>query len=395
MISVLSAATLTIAAFGASSGESAGLPPSGHGPAALVLAAAGDAMLDRGVASSLARMGEGWAFSGSANDLSSADIAFLNLETSVSARGARLAGKGIWFRTSPERLGLLADAGIDVVSVANNHIMDYGEEALLDTLSHLDEHGISYVGAGPGLKEARMGRILEVNGLKVGFLAYSDFHDIFWSVFERKTFGAGEGKPGIAPALPYYMEEDIKRLKRTADFVIVSVHWGVEYSPMPDGAQIARAHAAIDAGADVVLGHHPHVLQPFEAYEGGLVFYSLGNFVFDQRKPRTVESMVAMICLAKGRRPEAEVIPYVISDSRPAPMAVRDGTALMEDLAKRSRLLGTRVEVQGGRAYFTTDGSKASSLLRRMYPDLFGTGTLASEEAEGLIWASPRRSSVP
>ncbi len=392
---MLTAATLLLAAFGASSGYGPSPGPCDSRLFELVVAAAGDAMLDRGVAQALGRMGEDWAFSGSKDVLAAADIAFLNLETSVSEKGSRLAGKGIWFRTRPDRLGLLKDAGIDVVSVANNHIMDYGKTALLDTLAHLDGQGISYVGAGADLKTARMGKVIEVNGLKVGFLAYSDFHDIFWSTTDRKTFGAGESKPGIAPALADYMAEDIARLKRTADFVIVSVHWGVEYAAMPDAAQVARAHAAIDAGADVVLGQHPHVLQPFEAYKEGLIFYSLGNFVFDQKKPRTVESMVALISLKKGKRPEAEIIPYRISDSRPAPMGPQEGNKLLKDLAERSSRLGTRVDVLADRAYLTTDGRMASSFLGMAYPGIFKSRGIVKYAPSIISAASPTPSSVP
>ncbi|HQJ25490.1 MAG TPA: CapA family protein, partial [Bacillota bacterium] len=201
--------------------------------------------------------------------------------------------------------------------------------------------------------------------------------------------------PGIAPALADYMAEDIARLKRTADFVIVSVHWGVEYAAMPDAAQVARAHAAIDAGADVVLGHHPHVLQPFEAYKEGLIFYSLGNFVFDQKKSRTTESMVALISLKKGRRPEAELIPYRISDSRPAPMGSQEGNKLLKDLAERSSRLGTRVDVLADRAYLTTDGRMASSFLGMAYPGIFKSRGIVKYAPSIISAASPTPSSVP
>ncbi len=336
-----------------------------------LIAAAGDTMLDRGVALALHERGEGWAFSGAGEILRLADIAFVNLETSVSYRGSRMPGKGIWFRTSPERLPLLKEAGIDMVSAANNHIMDYGEVSLLDTLSHLDEAGIMHVGAGKDLKAARLGRIFQIKGLKVGFLAYSDFWDIFWTPEYRRTFAASADEPGMAPAIRAFMEEDIRRLKLLSNFVVVSVHWGDEYMTMPNAKQVERAHAAIDAGADVVLGHHPHVLQPFEAYKSGIVFYSLGNFVFDQKKPRTTESIIALIRLEKGRPPEAEVVPMRITDSRPAPMGRADGSELLHRLSDGSALLGTDLYVYEGRGYLSAGSMKPSMLLERMHPHAF------------------------
>lgn len=328
-------------------------------------------MLDRGVAASLDEKGEGWAFSGVEDLLRSADITFVNLETSVTDRGSRMPGKGIWFRTSPERLSLLKDAGIDIVSAANNHIMDYDEISLMDTLSNLDDAGIMHVGAGKDLLSARLGRIITVNGLKVGFLAYSDFWDIFWTVKYRRTFAASADEPGMAPAIRAFMEEDIRRLKSHSDFVIVSVHWGDEYMPHPNAYQVERAHAAIDAGADVVLGHHPHVLQPFESYKSGLIFYSLGNFVFDQKKPRTTESMIAHIRLEMGKAPEAEVVPLRITDSRPAPMYRTDAAELLARLSDGSAKLDTAVYLFAGRAYVSAGPTKPGMLLERMHPHAF------------------------
>lgn len=306
-------------------------------------------MLDRGVRDIILQKGLEWPFSAVKGLLRDADIAFLNLESSVTDRGGRMPGKGIWFRMPPSWLQALVDAGIDIVSVANNHVMDYDEEALLDTLNHLDHSGISRVGAGADISAARLGRILTVNGLRVGFLAYSDFWDIFWSSSYRKTSGASEGKPGIAPSLSSFMSEDIRRLKRHADFVVVSVHWGQEYMTEPDYAQKARGRAAIDAGADVVLGHHPHVLQPVESYNGGLIFYSLGNFVFDQKKPKTTESMIALITLRKNTRPAAELVPLRISQARPAPMEPEDAEGLLSRLRSGCAALGTHAYASEGR----------------------------------------------
>ncbi len=338
----------------------------------IILAAAGDVMLDRGVATAMLKHGESWPFSAVSGILEGADIAFVNLETSVSNRGRRMPGKGIWFRTKPERLGLLKDAGIDIVSAANNHIMDYDEISLLDTMSHLDDAGIAYVGAGADIASARMGRVITAGGVKVGFLAYSDFHDIFWSFFYTRTFAAGKNVPGMAPALIWMMQEDISRMKRTADFVVVSIHWGQEYMRMPEKAQIERAHAAIEAGADIVLGHHPHVLQPFEAYKGGLIFYSLGNFVFDQAFGNTTESMIARIKLSLGERPEAEITPLRITDGRPAPMSLKDARTSIAALRKDTGKLGTDLFTHMGWGYISAASETPGMLIERLLSESSG-----------------------
>lgn len=277
-----------------------------------------------------------------------------------------MPGKGIWFRTRPDRLGLLKGAGIDVVSAANNHIMDYDETSLMDTLSNLDKAGIAYAGAGRDIEAARMGRVISAGGVRVGFLAYSDFYDIFWSFSYTRTFAAGEDKPGMAPAIKWMIQEDISRMKRSADFVVVSVHWGQEYMRMPDKAQIDRAHAAIEAGADIVLGHHPHVLQPFESYKGGLIFYSLGNFVFDQAFGNTTESIIARIRLSPGELPEAEIIPLRITEGRPAPMVFGDARDSIAALRKDSSKLGGELFTHMGKGYISAGSGTPGLLIERM-----------------------------
>lgn len=377
----LSAAVLIIALIG--SGAIAAGPSLGTGGPYIYeqeirIAACGDIMMDRGVASTMRKLGESWPFSGLSGLLSGADIAFANLETSVSERGSRIDGKGIWFRSRPEHLQLLSDAGIDIVSAANNHIMDYGLTALTDTLSHLDAAGIRHAGAGRNIEEARQGAILEANGLKVGFLAYSDFHDIFWSFTERFTFAATGSRAGMAPAITSLMVEDVRRMKRAADFVVVSVHWGQEYMRFPDNLQVERAHALADAGADLVLGHHPHVLQPVECYKGSIIFYSLGNFIFDQEGEGQTESMIATVSLRKGQPHEAELVPMRITQSRPAPMEGAEAAGSILAMAEDSLSYGSRIFSRDDRMYLAADGKKPDMMLKRVIEDnpfIFPGGT--------------------
>lgn len=208
---------------------------------------------------------------------SSADIAFLNLETSVSDRGESEKKEGYGFRTDPKLLDVFTTAGIDIVSTANNHARDYGIEALTDTYNNVNESGLKNIGSGENSEEAYRLEIFEVNGLKIGFTALNliTIADNGWQ--------ATEDKPGIASLYPEDFEryfELIGEYDKLCDVLFVSAHWGIEYSYEPHEEQVEFAHRLCDSGADIIIGHHPHVLQPIESYKGSMIFYSTGNFLF-------------------------------------------------------------------------------------------------------------------
>lgn len=315
----------------------------------LTLAAAGDCMFDRGVRAVCAERGREWPLSAVRDIMAAADVAFLNLETSIARGGARLPGKGIWFRSAPEFAQELADAGIDVVTLANNHVLDYDDPAFDETLSNLSAAGIDVCGGGKNMAEARRPAVLSANGISVAFLGYSEFAHIYWSVARPKRFVAGEASPGISPWDRGAIVEDIRRAKRLADHVVVSFHWGDEYVSMPADRQVQLAHAAIDAGASVVHGHHPHVLQPVEVYHGGVIFYSLGNFVFDQKKPATVESMIAHVTFSPEAVVRAEIIPVRIEECRPRPLKAWAARAALDKISLASARMGARIVTIGER----------------------------------------------
>lgn len=315
----------------------------------LTLAAAGDCMFDRGVRAVCAERGREWPLSAVRDIMAAADVAFLNLETSIARGGARLPGKGIWFRSAPEFAQELADAGIDVVTLANNHVLDYDDPAFDETLSNLSAAGIDVCGGGKNMAEARRPAVLSANGISVAFLGYSEFAHIYWSVARPKRFVAGEAGPGISPWDREAIVEDIRRAKRLADHVVVSFHWGDEYVSMPADRQVQLAHAAIDAGASVVHGHHPHVLQPVEVYHGGVIFYSLGNFVFDQKKPATVESMIAHVTFSPEAVVRAEIIPVRIEECRPRPLKAWAARAALDKISLASARMGARIVTIGER----------------------------------------------
>lgn len=205
-----------------------------------------------------------------------ADLAFVNLETSVSTRGASEKPEGYGFRTDPAHLEVYRQAGIDLVSVANNHTRDYGTQALADTLFHLDEIGIDRVGAGESIAEAGRLAVYDLNGISVGFTACN-------MINMNPSWYAAEDRAGImcvdfADCGKYL--ELISEYDRQCDVLFVSVHWGIEYTNAITDEQNEFAHLLCDSGADVILGAHPHVLQPIERYRESVIFYSLGNFLF-------------------------------------------------------------------------------------------------------------------
>lgn len=214
--------------------------------------------------------------------LAEADLTFVNLEMSVSERGQPMEDKQFTFRGKPGHLSLLADAmGVDAVSLANNHSLDYGMDAFLDTMSYLTEAGIGFSGAGLNLAEAREPRVAEVQGRSVALLGAS-------RVIPVTNWNAADDRPGMLTTYdPANLNEAIAKAKREHDYVAVFVHWGKEGATEPEDYQIKLARGYIDAGADAVIGSHPHVLQGFEIYKGKPIAYSLGNFIFTTSHPET------------------------------------------------------------------------------------------------------------
>ena len=226
-----------------------------------------------------------------------ADILFGNLASPLSDKGERQVGKSNR-RISPEKLSVLTDAGFNIMSFANDCHLDQGDAAFFDTIKRFTAVNIPLVGVGRNIDEARKPVILERNGVKVAFLAYSSVAPVGYEA-RRDTPGCAalrvstfyeqiDRNPGSPPKIITMtnkddlmaMIDDISKVKSSADVVIISMHWGVHYVP----ALIAMyqreiAHAAIDAGADLILGHHPHILKGIETYKGKVIFYSLGNFV--------------------------------------------------------------------------------------------------------------------
>ncbi len=202
-----------------------------------------------------------------------ADISMVNLESPFTQEGSAREKEYI-FRALPEYVKILKNAGIDIVCLANNHIFDYSEQGLFDTIDHLDKAGILHAGAGRNKIEARKAEVITVKGKKLAFLAYYGLRP------HSDSHPATEDSAGTALRNLRYIQKDIRSLRDSVDFIIVNYHWGIEKDNQPEQDQIFFAHKTIDYGADLIIGHHPHVWQGIERYKGKIIAYSLGNFIF-------------------------------------------------------------------------------------------------------------------
>lgn len=212
------------------------------------------------------------------------------------------------FKGSPEYAKCLQRGSIELVNLANNHSLDYRREGLEETLENLDKENIFYCGAGKNIEEARKPKIERQNGLKIAFLGYADV---------GREFTALKEKAGVAPYFEKYLSEDIKNAREEANIIVVSLHFGNELRAYPNNRQIEIAHKAIDYGAHIVLGHHPHVIEGVEKYKQGVIFYSLGNFCFGGNiNPKDKDGIIAKIIVSYEGVEDFYIIPIKTSNER-------------------------------------------------------------------------------
>lgn len=222
------------------------------------------------------------------NELQTADITIINNEFPFSTRGEQAPDKQFTFRVNPDYVSVLTEMGVDIAGLANNHVLDYGSDALLDTFETLDGAGIDYMGAGADLSRASALITKEVNGQTFGFLAAS-------RVIPVVSWDIRNASPGVFTTYdPALLIEAIASARETCDYLTVFVHWGIERDEYPQDYQVTMAQQYIDAGADLVIGAHPHVLQGITYYKDKPVFYSLGNFIFNQEIARTAAVKVTV-----------------------------------------------------------------------------------------------------
>lgn len=238
-----------------------------------------------------------------------ADVTMVNLENAVAERGYKVP-KEFNFRMPPKYLQVLKNGGIDIVNLANNHVWDYSQVGVEDTIAHLDEAGIYHVGGGVSVEDEKKPVILIIKGKNIGFLGYYFL----------------EGN----------VEEDVSALKQAVDVVIVNFHWGTERSNFPESYQVDLAHRAIDAGADLVIGHHPHVLQGMERYKDGIIAYSLGNFIFGGNSRRQHDTCVFQLIIRDGQKIPA-LIPVRISEWQPYWLEGEEGRWIIDSIKGYSK----------------------------------------------------------
>ena len=271
------------------------------------IASVGDIMLGNHTIYYIEKYGVDYPFDSTRSILAGTYVTFGNLESPFTKTG-RQFDKRFTFKTPPEYAISLVNAGFDVVTLANNHILDYGIEGLKNTINILDSIGLGYCGAGLTQEQAQRPAILERNGCRIAFLGYTmTFPEEFWAM--DSTGGTN---------YPYKMSSSIQHIDSLADFTIVTFHWGAESRNYPKEYQKVFAHRAIDYGADLVLGHHPHVLQGLEIYKNRLIAYSLGNFSFSSYSRKATESIILKAYLSDNGLLFAKIIPISVNNIKVA-----------------------------------------------------------------------------
>ena len=327
------------------------------------------------------------------------DIGFCQLETNLSLRGTASPQARLPMRAHPESAIAIRDAGFNVVSFAGNHCMDWGQEAFFDTIESLEEQGISVIGVGRNIQEARRPALLEIKGTKIAFLAYNSILPMaYWAEVDRPgcvpmrawTFYEQiehdqPGTPCRIHTFPHRddlkaMKDDIQKTKSENDIVILSMHWGIHFVP----AQLADyqreiARVAIDSGADLILGHHAHILKGIEVYKGKVIMYSLCNFAIDLPFPEGLDdspSFKEIQALNPSWKPDPEYPTYTMPpDSR---KTIITKCVISDKLVKRVSFIPTMINKKSRPVILKAKDEQFEEVLRYM-EDITGDQGLETE----------------
>ncbi|BBI33779.1 CapA family protein [Cohnella abietis] len=291
---------------------------------------AGDTMMDGSVKRAIARNGPDFPFRYVKKEVTRADLAVANLETSITQAKRKDSVQLFNFKSNPSSLQGIKHAGFDLVSMANNHVLDYMQVGLMDTFKSLNDNHIQYMGAGKNEREAYSARTFLIQGQKVKIAAFSRF------LPSGNWFARGD-HAGVADAYdPDRMYKAITREREGADYLIVYIHWGVEKNNHPEAWQREMARKMLDSGADAIVGSHPHVLQGFEIYKGKPIAYSIGNFLFpDYIRNRKADTGLLHLKLFEGQI-EMSFTPYTIRNNQVIPRGVDYKRAQLKYLEKLS-----------------------------------------------------------
>lgn len=299
----------------------------------------GDIMLVGSAKPIIEQRGVDYPFDGMRSVIKAADLAIGNLEMPLGLTGDPVPDKDFTFIGEPKLAGGIANAGFDVLTLANNHMGDYGDDALLETLEVLSANKLRYCGAGPDLQKARQPAIVKSKNAQIAVLAYSKTYP-----FE---FFAGEGDPGTVNGVAEIFVPDIKTAKEQANLVVVSFHWSGEPVTEPRRYQEWLGRLAIDAGADLVFGHHPHVLQGIEVYKGKIIAYSLGDFVFGSGSENKHTGAVLRVTFRDGETKRGEIIPINVDNRevqfQPRALSGDAARAAIDEIRTLSQKWGTEI----------------------------------------------------
>ncbi len=308
-------------------------------PSTLRLAAVGDVMLGDspqvfgfGVGSMIERYGPEFPFAGVAETLKSYDLVLANLEIVISAYDPKkTAFDQRVYRAQPHAVRGLTSAGVGVVSACTNHMMQHGRPALEEALEALERAGIGVIGIEMPERGLGNGVVVDRNGLKIAFAGYN---------FRPQQYFVDP--PQWPEPDAERILDDVRAVRDSVDFVVTTLHWGDEFMEYPARYQVELARKLVDGGVDAVIGHHTHMVQGVESYNGGVIAYSLGNFVYDQWQRRLRRSMILDLKLSKGARPEFEIVPVMINRRhQPEIVDGPPGTALRNELEALTAKIGT------------------------------------------------------
>ncbi len=307
--------------------------------------AGGDVIGGFGVSGVVASMG-GSLFESVAPTFEKSDFGFVNLESPLTTGGDAQGWKDVVIKGNPDLAPAMAASGINVVTMANNHAGDMGDSGLLDSIRYCEKSDIGVVGAGKDLDEAMRGTVLETgDGARVAFLGFTDVLPV--------GYPATSSSPGVAPGRADLgaVKKAIRAAAKKADFVVVGWHWNFEYKRAPSPLEESEGKAAIDAGADIVFAHHPHLLNGVEAYHGGLIFYSLGNLVFSGFSGETAETVLVRAKVSEEGI-DAQLIP-VVGGGSGVPSVVKGSQAdgILQRFQGFSEALETNVKIANGKGY--------------------------------------------
>ena len=305
------------------------------------IAAVGDLMMSSWIIDVVKENGVDYPFDGTRAILSGADIAIANLEAPLTAGGERFADKKYTFKAPPHFISGIAAAGFDVVNMANNHIVDYGCQGVMNTVKTLEEAGVEHCGAGENRRQACSPAFIDVNGVRVAFVGFSmTYPDEFWATAD---------KCGTCYPTEERLYRVISECEQQADLTVVSFHWGAEKHKTPRQYQVEYGRKAVDFGADLVLGHHPHVLQGLELYKGRLIAYSLGNYVFASYSNAAKTSIILKAKIDAGGLVLAKLTPINVHNAtvefQPIPLSGRARKSVIDDLNAMSTPLNDGKEL--------------------------------------------------